>query len=97
MQRPKEADDRLFRIRHSAAHVLAQAVLEVYPEAKLGIGPPIEHGFYYDFDLGTDGDKPRTFTPEDLAEIEERMRRIIAEDHAFERQVVSESEARFFM
>ncbi|NJL27540.1 MAG: threonine--tRNA ligase [Thermoanaerobaculia bacterium] len=94
MERPQPADEHLYRIRHSLAHVMAQAVLELYPEAKLGIGPPIEHGFYYDFDLGTEGDRPRTFKPEDLAEIEQRMRRIISENHAFTSEVVSEEEAR---
>ena len=60
--------DELYKLRHSAAHVMAQAVLELYPEAKLGIGPPIETGFYYDFDLGKDErGRPRTFTPEGLA------------------------------
>jgi threonyl-tRNA synthetase len=78
----------LYRIRHSAAHVLAQAVLEVFPDAKLGIGPPIENGFYYDFDL------PRTLAPEDLADLEERMRRIIAADCPFERRELSADEAR---
>src|SRR5437764_6352907 len=60
------------RMRHSAAHVMAEAVLEIIPDAKLAIGPAIEDGFYYDFDL------PRTLTPEDLPDIEQRMRRIIA-------------------
>jgi threonyl-tRNA synthetase len=46
--------DKLYKLRHSAAHVMAQAVLDMYPEAKLGIGPPIDTGFYYDFDLGPD-------------------------------------------
>jgi threonyl-tRNA synthetase len=81
---PYEASD-LYRIRHSAAHVMAQAVVELFPEAKYTIGPPIEDGFYYDFDL------PRTLTPEDLAEIEKRMRRIISGDHPFERKAVSAS------
>ena len=49
-------ESELYRIRHTAAHVLAQAVLELYPEARLGIGPPIADGFYYDFDLGVDED-----------------------------------------
>jgi threonyl-tRNA synthetase len=84
---PYEASD-LYRIRHSAAHVMAQAVVELFPEAKYTIGPPIEDGFYYDFDL------PRTLTPEDLAEIEKRMRRIISGDHPFERKAVSAAEAR---
>ena len=94
MERPKPADDQLYRMRHSAAHVMAQAVLELYPEARLGIGPPIEHGFYYDFDLGKEEDKPRTFRPDDLEEIEKRMRRIIQEDHAFESRILEEDEAR---
>ncbi len=65
------------RMRHSAAHVMAEAVLEVFPEAKLAIGPAIEDGFYYDFDL------PRTLTPEDLPDIEQRMKRIIAGNYPF--------------
>jgi len=94
VQRPKEADERLFKIRHSLAHVMAQAVLELYPEARLGIGPPIEHGFYYDFDLGTDGGKPRTFSPEDLEEIEKKMRKIIGGNHEFTYEEVGAEEAR---
>ena len=57
----------LATMRHSAAHVMAEAVMEMFPEAKLAIGPPVEDGFYYDFDL------PRALTPEDLEEIENRM------------------------
>ena len=57
----------IYRMRHSAAHVMAEAVLSLFPEAKLAIGPPIEDGFYYDFDLGKDENgKPITFSPEDL-------------------------------
>jgi len=81
-------DDKLFRIRHSAAHVLAEAVLEVFPEAKLGVGPPIADGFYYDFDL------PRPLTEDDLPDLEERMKRIIKENQALEYREVSEAEAR---
>ncbi len=81
-------DSDLYRIRHSAAHVMAQAVLEMFPEAKYTIGPPVEDGFYYDFDL------PRTLTPEDLEKIEKRMRQIIAGKHEFEKKVVSADEAR---
>lgn len=81
-------NDHLLRLRHSAAHVMAQAVLEKFPEAKLAIGPAIETGFYYDFDL------PRPLTPEDLAEIEARMREIIAEGYDFVYQEISEEEAR---
>ncbi len=81
-------DSELYRIRHSAAHVMAEAVLELFPEAKYTIGPPIENGFYYDFDL------PRPLTPEDLEKIEKRMRQIIAGHHKFVRRVVSADEAR---
>ena len=81
-------DSDLYRIRHSSSHVMAQAVLEIMPEAKYSIGPPITEGFYYDFDL------PRPLTPEDLALIEKRMREIIAGDFKFTKQVVSAAEAR---
>lgn len=88
-------ESHLYRLRHTAAHVLAQAVLERYPQAKLGVGPPIEHGFYYDFDLGFDEDgRPRTFTPGDLEKIEERMRQIIAGKHSLRYREVSADEAR---
>ncbi len=90
-----ERQDRLYRLRHSAAHIMAQAVLEMYPEAKIAIGPPIENGFYYDFDLGKDENgKPRTFQPDDLEKIEKRMRQIIAGKHPFEYREVSADEAR---
>ena len=81
-------DSDLYRIRHSAAHVMAQAVTEMFPEAKYTIGPPVEDGFYYDFDL------PRSLTPEDLQVIEKRMRQIIPGDHPFVKRVVSSEEAR---
>lgn len=74
-------------LRHSLSHVLAAAVLEMFPEAKLGIGPAIENGFYYDFDL------PRTLIPEDLNILEERMKRIIAKNHSFEKMDISVDEA----
>ena len=87
--------DQLYKIRHSAAHVMAQAVLEIYPEAKVAIGPPIENGFYYDFDLGKGEDgKPTSFTPEDLTAIEKRMRQIIGGKHIFNYREVSADEAR---
>ena len=82
------AVDRLYRIRHSLAHVMAEAVLELFADAKLAIGPPIDDGFYYDFDL------PRSLTPEDLEQIETRMRRILDGDHAFARSVISRAAAR---
>ncbi len=81
-------NDHLHRIRHSAAHVMAQAVLEKFPEGKVAIGPAIEEGFYYDFDL------PRALTPEDLQEIEARMKKIIPQGLPFEYREVSEEEAR---
>ena len=94
LSRPPE-QDQLYKIRHSAAHVMAQAVLELYPEAKIAIGPPIDTGFYYDFDLGRDeSDKLRSFSPEDLEQIEKRMRQIIAGKHPFHYRQVSADEAR---
>ncbi len=81
-------DSQLYRIRHSAAHVMAQAVLEFYPETKYTIGPPVENGFYYDFDL------PQPIVLEDLEKIEKRMRQIIAGGHPFVKKVVSAEEAR---
>jgi len=82
-------ESELYRIRHSASHVMAQAVMEMFPgQARIAIGPPIDDGFYYDFEL------PRALTPEDLQAIEARMREIIAEDHAFERQALTGDEAR---
>ena len=78
----------LYRIRHSAAHIMAQAVLEKFPEGKVAIGPPIEDGFYYDFDL------PRALTPEDLESIEKRMRGIIQSGVNFEKKVISADEAK---
>jgi threonyl-tRNA synthetase len=81
-------DSQLYRIRHSTAHVMAQAVLEFYPEAKYTIGPPVENGFYYDFDL------PQPIVLEDLEKIEKRMRQIIAGGHTFIKKVASAEEAR---
>ena len=81
-------DSDLYRIRHSAAHVMAEAVLEMFPQAKYTIGPPVEDGFYYDFELA------RPLTPDDLGQIEKRMRQIIAGRHDFVKQVVSADEAR---
>jgi threonyl-tRNA synthetase len=87
--------EQLYKLRHSAAHVMAQAVMEVYPEAKIAIGPPIDTGFYYDFDLGRDeSGKVRSFTPDDLAAIEKRMRQIIAGKFPFTYRQVSAAEAR---
>ncbi len=80
--------DGLAVLRHSAAHVLAQAVQQVNPDAKLGIGPPVTDGFYYDFDVAT------PFTPEDLKALDKAMARIIKEGQTFRRRVVTEEEAR---
>jgi threonyl-tRNA synthetase len=88
MKQSEYADSNLYRVRHSAAHVMAQAVLELFPGGKLAIGPAIEDGFYYDFDL------PRSLTPDDLAVIEQRMRAIIAGNHPFIRREVGVDEAR---
>jgi threonyl-tRNA synthetase len=84
----KYEESDLYKIRHSAAHIMAQAVLEMFPDGKITIGPPIENGFYYDFDL------PRNLSPEDLEQIEKRMRQIIAGKHDFVKKVVSADEAR---
>jgi len=81
-------ESELYRIRHSTAHIMAQAVLEQFPDGKVAIGPAIDDGFYYDFDL------PRPLTPEDLEKIERRMRSIIQSRVRFERRVVSAEEAR---
>jgi len=81
------AHDRLDTMRHSTAHVMASAVLDLFPNAKLGIGPAIHDGFYYDFDL------PRPLTPVDLAAIEERMRSQVAADLPFERSEIGRDEA----
>ena len=78
----KQNDD-LERLRHSTAHIMAEAVLELFPEGKIAFGPPIEDGFYYDFDL------PRSLAPDDLREIETRMRDIIAGQYPFQRREVS--------
>ncbi len=80
-------DERLHTIRHSAAHLMAEAVLELFPETKFGIGPAIDNGFYYDFDL------PRSLTPEDLDTIEARMKELIKREEDFERSVVERKEA----
>ncbi|GAA1462505.1 threonine--tRNA ligase [Nocardiopsis exhalans] len=75
-------------LRHSTAHVLAQAVQELFPEAKLGIGPPVDNGFYYDFDVA------EPFTPADLKSIEKKMQQIIKQGQRFDRRAVSDDDAR---
>ena len=84
----KKSTNNLELLRHSAAHVLAAAVLEMFPEAKFGIGPAIENGFYYDFEL------PRTLIPEDLPLLEEKMKEIIKANYPFEKQEISIKNAR---
>ena len=83
----RPADEELERYRHSTAHIMASAVKQLVPEAKLGFGPAIEDGFYYDFDV------PAPFTPELLGQIEARMRQIIEADEPFERRELSHAEA----
>ena len=82
-----ESPEGLAVLRHSTAHVLAQAVQEVYPETKLGIGPPVTDGFYYDFD------PKNPFTPEDLEKLESAMRKIVKAGQRFRRRVVTDKEA----
>ncbi|MFB4302695.1 threonine--tRNA ligase [Actinomadura sp. NTSP31] len=82
------SDDGRAIMRHSAAHVMAQAVQELFPEAKLGIGPPVENGFYYDFDVA------EPFTPDDLKRVEKRMREIVKQGQRFSRRPVSDDDAR---
>ncbi len=83
-----DSPDGLAILRHSCAHVMAQAVQELFADAKLGIGPPIDNGFYYDFDV----EKP--FTPEDLSRIEKRMQEIVKERQTFSRRETSDDDAR---
>jgi threonyl-tRNA synthetase len=83
-----DQNEQLYKLRHSTAHVMAEAVLEMFPAGKLAFGPPIENGFYYDFDL------PRPLTLEDLAELEERMKAIIKGNYPFEHRDVSVEQAR---
>ncbi len=84
-------NEKLHNLRHSLAHILASAVLEMFPKAKLGVGPVIENGFYYDFLL------PRALTPEDLAKLEKRMRELVRQKHEFKREEMSFAQAiKFF-
>ena len=90
MSEQHEKHDRLYKIRHSGAHVLAQAVLDMFPEAKLAFGPPIDNGFYYDFEL------PRPLIPEDLKLIQKKMKKIAAQRQKFVGRTVPIAEARNF-
>ena len=83
--------EALYALRHSTAHVMAGAVLELFPDAKFGFGPPVADGFYYDFDL------PRALTPDDLGKIEERMAAMVKRDVPFEHRDMPVPDAlRFF-
>ena len=84
----KYEESHLYKVRHSAAHVMAQAVVELFPETKYTIGPPVENGFYYDFDL------PHHLTADDLESIEKRMRQIVQGKHDFKKTVLSADEAK---
>jgi len=86
--KPKQKDEHLERMRHSASHVMAEAVQYLFPEARFGIGPNIEDGFYYDFEL------PRPLTPEDLPLIENKMRELISRDVPFVTREIGKDEAR---
>jgi threonyl-tRNA synthetase len=83
-----QSADALYPLRHSSAHVLATAVRQLFPQAGIGFGPPIDDGFYYDFEV------PRPFTPEDLERIEERMREVVKADYPFLREEVDRADAR---
>src|SRR5438093_10219948 len=84
-------DEALYALRHSAAHVMAGAVLELFPGAKFGFGPPVQDGFYYDFEL------PRALTPDDLGKIEEKMREVVKADAPFQHRDMSVPDAlKFF-
>ena len=84
---PQNGPVSLEALRHSVSHIMADAVLRIFPEGKVAIGPPIEHGFYYDFDL------PRALTDEDLPAIEEEMRKILAEAGEFTRSTMTREAA----
>ena len=89
-RKPDHGDEKLYALRHSTAHVMAGAVLDLFPGAKFGFGPPVADGFYYDFDL------PRPLTPDDLGKIEAKMRDVVKEDAPFEHRVMGVPEALTF-
>jgi threonyl-tRNA synthetase len=88
MAHENENNEQLYKLRHSTAHVMAEAVLEMFPEGKLAFGPPIENGFYYDFDLS------RPLSIDDLAEIEKRMKEIVRGNYPFVHKDISVDEAK---
>ncbi|MDE7383620.1 MAG: threonine--tRNA ligase, partial [Treponemataceae bacterium] len=81
-------DEKINTMRHSCAHIMAEAVLHLYPKAKIAIGPAIENGFYYDFDFGDE-----KISDSDLVAIEKEMRKILSTPHEFKRREVSKEEA----
>ncbi|HYM97081.1 MAG TPA: hypothetical protein VET26_07265, partial [Candidatus Sulfotelmatobacter sp.] len=83
----ESSDDPLHVLRHSTAHLLAAAVMELHPEAKYGIGPPVQDGFYYDFDFG------KSISEDEIPAIEKRMRRIAHEDRPFVHETLTRDEA----
>lgn len=85
---PKQSNEKLFNVRHSLAHIMASAVMEMFPKAQLGVGPVIETGFYYDFLL------PRPLTPDDIKKIEKRMRELVKQKLTFDREFLSIAEAK---
>src|SRR6478735_5591347 len=87
MESSKDQKNDLYRIRHSLAHILAEAVVQLRPGTKLGFGPPIDDGFYYDFIL------PTPITDEDFPAIEKNMRRLIQEGYTFDREDLPKKEA----
>jgi len=89
-RKANHGDEKLYALRHSTAHVMAGAVLDLFPGAKFGFGPPVADGFYYDFDL------PRPLTPDDLGTIEAKMRDVVKEDAPFEHRVMGVPEALTF-
>src|SRR6266481_284965 len=89
MAQPKNIElEKIHNLRHSLAHILASAVLEMFPKAQLGVGPVIEHGFYYDFLL------PRALTPQDLQKLEKRMRELTKQKLEFKRQEMTFADAK---
>src|SRR6185436_5576955 len=84
----KQPSEKLQNLRHSLAHILASAVIEMFPKAHLGVGPVIENGFFYDFLL------PRPLTPEDVAKLEKRMRELVKQKLEFERTEMTTADAK---
>ena len=84
----KDQDPKLYALRHSAAHIMAQAVRRLYPQVKLAIGPPIEDGFYYDVELPSGA----VLTEEDLPKIESEMAKIVKENHSFKQSFMNKAD-----